>query len=46
MMGVVASTRIATHQPGDFEAIHKRHLHIQQDQTDILFKQALQSGFA
>ncbi|MNO99235.1 hypothetical protein D3C76_910010 [compost metagenome] len=34
----------ATHQPGDFEAVHFRHLHIQQDQVDFMFKQRTQ-GF-
>ena len=37
----VARKRIATHQAGDFETIHKRHLHVQQDQADVLFEQAL-----
>ena len=37
-----AGARVATHQPGDFETIHMRHLHVQQDQADILFQQATQ----
>lgn len=34
----------AAHQSGDFEAVHLRHLYIQQHQVDIVFKQSTQ-GF-
>ncbi|MNE76064.1 hypothetical protein D3C80_1722770 [compost metagenome] len=37
-------TLAAAHQAGDFEAIHARHLHIQQHQVDFVLKQRAQ-GF-
>ncbi|MNQ77139.1 hypothetical protein D3C85_919980 [compost metagenome] len=41
-----ARTRIAAHQPRHLEAIHMRHLHIQQHQPHVLFQQTLQGRFA
>ncbi|MNT25350.1 hypothetical protein D3C72_1608640 [compost metagenome] len=33
-----SSTLAATHQPGHFETVHAWHLHIQQDQVDLVLK--------
>ena len=32
-------TLAAAHQPGNFKAVHLRHLHVQQDQVDIMLQQ-------
>ncbi|MNQ73525.1 hypothetical protein D3C85_882580 [compost metagenome] len=41
-----ARQRAAAHQPGDLEAVHARHLHVQQDQADFFLQQAFQRGLA
>jgi len=41
----IAGMRVAPHQPGDFEAIHAGHLHVQQHQLHIDFQQRLQRRF-
>ncbi|MCY1421516.1 hypothetical protein D9M71_371740 [compost metagenome] len=39
-----SGTLIAAHQPGDFKAVHFRHLYIHQHQVDFVLKQRAQ-GF-
>lgn len=46
MIGVSRVRGVAAHQPGDFEAVHTRHLHVQQHQPYILFEQTAQGLFA
>ncbi|MDT4827249.1 hypothetical protein FQZ97_605890 [compost metagenome] len=41
-----AGQRAAAHQAGDFEAVHARHLHVQQDQADLFLEQAFQCRLA